>query len=90
MTDGVDGAEGADPEADDHAEDAGEAADLDSSDADETTPHVELQLYQLSVGVTGQSDDDLDDVSATAKELMDYLVDTAESLEDDPDDRGLG
>ena len=33
---------------------------------------------------------DLDDVAATARELMDYLVDTAESLEDQPDNRGLG
>jgi len=65
-------------------------AALDDNGEDETTPHVDLQLYQLTVKVSGQSDDDLDDVAATARELMDYLVDTAESLEDQPDNRGLG
>jgi hypothetical protein len=57
---------------------------------DETVPAVELGLYQLSVKVNGQSSDSIDDVEASARRLMDYLVETAEALEDNPDDRGLG
>ena len=70
--------------------DADDAAATADDGEDETTPHVELQLYQLSVGVSGQSTDGLDDVSATARELMDYLIDRANELEEEPDNRGLG
>jgi hypothetical protein len=56
---------------------------------DETVPTVELDLYDLSVRVSGQSTDDLDTVGDTAREMMDYLVDRAKALEDAPDDRGL-
>lgn len=57
---------------------------------DDTVPHVELALYQLSVKVSGQATDDLDDVSETARDLMEYLVDVSQRLEDRPDGRGLG
>jgi hypothetical protein len=40
--------------------------------------------------VSGQASDATEDVEATARRLMDYLVEQAEALEDDPDDRGLG
>jgi hypothetical protein len=56
---------------------------------DETVPTVELDLYDLSVRVSGQSTDDLDAVGDAARDLMDYLVDRAKKLEDSPDDRGL-
>ncbi len=56
---------------------------------DETVPTVELDLYDISVRVSGQSTDDLDTVGDTAREMMDYLVDRAKELEDAPDDRGL-
>jgi hypothetical protein len=56
---------------------------------DETVPTVELDLYDLSVRVSGQSTDDLSAVESTATSLMDYLVETAQALEDSPDDRGL-
>jgi hypothetical protein len=77
--------------------DGGEAAEDEPSgeageaDADrDTVPEVKLTLYQLSVGVTGQATDDLEDVEASATRLMDYLVEKAGDLEDHPDDRGLG
>jgi hypothetical protein len=94
--DGADDGEGADAPTDgeDVAGDE-EAADGEADEAaaerpDETVPAVELGLYQLSVKVNGQSSDSIDDVEASARRLMDYLVDTAEALEDSPDDRGLG
>ena len=77
----------------DDEEQAGESpvTDADEEDADrETVPEVTLTLYQLSVGVTGQTTDDLEDVEASATRLMDYLVEKAGDLEDHPDDRGLG
>jgi hypothetical protein len=61
----------------------------DEGDGDETVPTVELDLYDLSVRVSGQSTDDLDAVEDTARSLMDYLVERAHALEDRPDDRGL-
>jgi hypothetical protein len=67
---------------------AGESPD-DDADPD-TVPEVKLTLYQLSVGVTGQATDDLEDVEDSATRLMDYLVEKAGDLEDHPDDRGLG
>jgi hypothetical protein len=63
--------------------------DSDDHDGDETVPAVELDLYDLSVRVSGQSTDDLDAVEGAARELMDFLVDRARTLEDRPDDRGL-
>jgi hypothetical protein len=56
---------------------------------DQTVPSVELDLYDLSVRVSGQSTDDLDAVDEAARGLMNYLVDQARRLEDRPDDRGL-
>ncbi|MFB6281090.1 MAG: hypothetical protein ABEH40_03630 [Haloferacaceae archaeon] len=56
----------------------------------DTVPTVDLDLYQLSVSVSGQAEDDLGDVEATARKLMEYLVDQAERLEERPDERGLG
>lgn len=68
------------------------AHDGDESDDDqpETAPEVELGLYQISVRVKGSNGDGLDDVEDTARSLVDHLVETAETLEDDPDQRGLG
>ncbi|WP_188423689.1 hypothetical protein [Haloferax sulfurifontis] len=60
-----------------------------NGNGDETVPHVELDLYELSVRVSGQSSDELGDVEASATRLMDYLVDHAKELEDQPDSRGL-
>lgn len=60
------------------------------SEGDDTVPEVELGLYQVSVRVRGRSDDDLEEVETTAQRLIDHLVDRAETLEDAPDDRGLG
>ncbi len=79
--------------------DAGDDADqnpgadengTDENGTDETTPHVELDLYQISVRVSGQSSDELREVESTARRLMDYLIEQSETLEDAPDDRGLG
>ena len=61
----------------------------EDDNGDETVPTVELDLYDLSVRVSGQSTDDLDAVEGAARGLMDYLVDQAQRLEDRPDDRGL-
>ncbi|MFC7203472.1 hypothetical protein ACFQJC_08105 [Haloferax namakaokahaiae] len=70
---------------------AADGGDDDDSDAngDETVPHVELDLYQLSVRVSGQSTDSLEDVEGSAKELMSFLIQQAKQLEDEPDTRGL-
>jgi hypothetical protein len=65
------------------------ATDGDEGNGDETVPTVELDLYDLSVRVSGQSTDDLDAVEDAARGLMDYLVGQAQRLEDRPDDRGL-
>ena len=59
-------------------------------DEDRTVPTVELELYELTVRLSGRSDDDLTDVEETAKRLLDYLVQNAGRLEDHPDERGLG
>jgi hypothetical protein len=61
-----------------------------SDDRPETAPEVELGLYQISVRVKGSNGDGLDDVEDTARSLVDHLVETAETLEDNPDQRGLG
>lgn len=72
-------------------EEPGEDTSAVEEDANhDTVPEVKLTLYQLSVGVTGQTTDDLEDVEASATRLMDYLVEKAGDLEDHPDDRGLG
>ena len=65
---------------------AGEAPDPGR----ETVPEVELGLYQVSVRVKGRADDDLEMVEETAVRLIDHLVERAETLEEAPDDRGLG
>ena len=81
----------------DDADDAVVAnGDADGVDAvpgpaeDETVPTVELELYELTVRLSGRSDDDLTDVEESAKRLLDYLVENAQHLEDHPDERGLG
>ncbi|MFB6304529.1 MAG: hypothetical protein ABEH47_05135 [Haloferacaceae archaeon] len=68
----------------------GSTADGRSEEGDETVPSVDLNVYQLSVSVSGRSDDDLAEVEETARRLMDYLVDRAERLEEHPEGRGLG
>ncbi|KAB1188354.1 MULTISPECIES: hypothetical protein [Haloferax] len=93
---------GADPdvEADESADDvtvngeSQQAADGGTDEdengyGDETVPHVELELYQLSVRVSGQSTDELEDVESSATRLMNFLIDQAKQLEDQPDTRGL-
>ncbi len=67
-----------------------ESADHEATNHDDTVPHVELGLYQLTVKVSGQSSDDLTDVEDSAKRLLNYLVEKAETLEEAPDNRGLG
>ena len=70
---------------------AGEATTGDGDGpADETVPRIEMSLYQLSVAVSGRSEDDLAAVEGTARRLMDYLVDRSETLEERPADRGRG
>jgi hypothetical protein len=81
------GAEGTD-EADQNPD--ADENEADENGTDETTPHVELDLYQISVRVSGQSTDELREVESTARRLMDYLIEQSEALEDAPDDRGLG
>jgi len=60
------------------------------ADASETVPEVELGLYQVTVRVSGQADDDLAEVEETATRLVDHLVERASTLEEEPDERGLG
>lgn len=55
-------------------------------DAAEHPPTVELSLYELDVSVRGAESDSLDDVEASAKSLMDYLVEQHHRLEDGPED----
>jgi hypothetical protein len=64
--------------------------DPDAEPPGETVPEVELSLYQVTVRVKGQGDDSLDDVEDSARDLIDHLVDHAQTLEDSPDGRGLG
>ncbi|MDS0292686.1 hypothetical protein [Halogeometricum luteum] len=96
-TSDADGSEGEPAERSASAEaDGGDATDGEdgretelSDGRDDTVPNVELGLYQLSVRVSGRSDDDLQTVEDSAKRLMDYLIDRAGELEERPDDRGL-
>ncbi|MCO8267075.1 hypothetical protein ACOZ4B_19545 [Haloferax prahovense] len=89
-TEPSDGDEPVDTDATVEAADGGtDEPDNGNGNGDETVPHVELDLYELSVRVSGQSSDELDDVEASATRLMDYLVDHAKELEDQPDSRGL-
>lgn len=65
----------------------------DESDAEagnDKPPTVELELHQLTVSASGRTDDELETVAYRARELMDYLIDHAERLDDQPDGRGLG
>ncbi|GAA0666017.1 hypothetical protein ACFQDG_02350 [Natronoarchaeum mannanilyticum] len=55
-------------------------------DAAEHPPTVELSLYELDVSVRGSESDSLEDVEASAKRLMDYLVEQHHRLEDGPED----
>ncbi|SFR71186.1 hypothetical protein SAMN04487947_3806 [Halogeometricum rufum] len=80
----------ADADADTEPVDGEDEAEADLNNGyDDTVPNVELGLYQLSVRVSGRSDDDLKTVEDSAKRLMDYLIDRAAELEERPDDRGL-
>jgi hypothetical protein len=73
------------------AEPASDGGNTDENgNGDETVPHVELELYELAVRVSGQSTDELEDVEASATRLMGFLIDRAKQLEDQPDTRGLG
>jgi len=57
--------------------------------ADETVPRVDLALQDLSVSVTGRSEDNLETVEESARNLMADLVEEANELEDDHDEYGL-
>jgi hypothetical protein len=57
--------------------------------ADKTVPRVDLALQDLSVSVTGRSDDDLESVEESARELMEYLVAETDELEEEHDQYGL-
>lgn len=59
-------------------------------ETDDTVSSVELELYQITVSVTGQAEDDLPAVEESAVRLLDEVVDRAEQLQDGPDGRGLG
>ncbi|WP_416839798.1 hypothetical protein [Haloferax sp. DFSO52] len=85
-TEPADGEDGATGEGE-RAADGGTNEEFDNGD--ETVPHVELGLYELSVRVSGQSDDELEDVEDAATRLMEFLIDEAKQLEDQPDTRGL-
>jgi len=73
-----------------HAQNVTEDTTDDAGDADGTVPEVELGLYQASVTVRGRSDDDLDDVEDAAVDLMNYLAELSEDLDDSPEGIGLG
>ncbi|ESS11028.1 MAG: hypothetical protein A07HR60_02173 [uncultured archaeon A07HR60] len=72
------------------AEPTDEAPDGGESESDDTVPSVELELFQISVSVTGQAEDDLPAVEESAVRLLDEVVERAEQLQDGPDGRGLG
>ena len=57
--------------------------------ADKTVPRVDLALQDLTVTVTGRSDDDLETVEESARDLMGYLVAEADELEEGHDEYGL-
>ena len=59
------------------------------SGADKTVPRVDLALRELSVSVTGRSEDDLETVEESARDLMAYLVEETDELENDHDEYGL-
>lgn len=61
----------------------------DSPETDGTVPQVDLSLQDLSVSVTGQSDDDLKSVEQSAMALMTYLLEEVEMLEEEHDEYGL-
>ncbi|NHX37701.1 MULTISPECIES: hypothetical protein [Halolamina] len=56
---------------------------------DETVPRVDLVLEDLAVTVTGCSDDDLETVEESARDLMGHLVAKAGELEEEHDEYGL-
>lgn len=56
---------------------------------DQTVPRVDLSVRDLSVSVTGRSDDDLETVEESAVGLMSFLVEEMDELEERPDEYGL-
>ena len=58
-------------------------------EADKTVPRVSLALNELSVSVTGRSEDDLEAVEESAQELMTYLVEETVELEEEHSEYGL-
>lgn len=76
------------------SEDATEQDDAGPPDetppnGDRTTPRVDLALHGLTVSVTGRSEDELEVVESAARDLMDYLVEKNDELEEEPDEYGL-
>ncbi|MBP1988087.1 hypothetical protein [Halolamina salifodinae] len=60
-----------------------------ASGGDKTVPRVDLSVRDLSVSVTGRSEDDLEAVEASAVGLMSFLVEEMDELEEGPDEYGL-
>lgn len=56
---------------------------------DQTVPRVDLSVRDLSVSVTGRSEDDLETVEESAVGLMSFLVEEMDELEESPDEYGL-
>jgi len=79
MSDDADSEEGEDP----HHGPPGQPG------ADKTVPRVDLALRELSVSVTGRSEDDLETVEESARDLMEYLVEEVDEFEDEHDEYGL-
>lgn len=57
--------------------------------ADESAPRMYARIGDVDVELEGGPDDDsLDDIRPAFRETLDYVVDTARSIED-ADDRGV-
>jgi hypothetical protein len=56
---------------------------------DQTVPRVDLSVRDISVSVTGRSEDDLEAVEESAVGLMSFLVEEMDELEESPDEYGL-
>jgi hypothetical protein len=56
---------------------------------DGTVSRVDLSLRELSVSVTARSDDDLESVEQSARDLMTFLVREGSELENEHEEYGL-
>jgi hypothetical protein len=80
-------------EADDVEQDEATGSDADrrptDAGGDETVPRVDLAVRDLSVSVTGRSEDDLEAVEESAVGLMSFLVEEVDEVDEGPDEYGL-